>query len=470
MLKTKKTLTKIERLLKTKKMHAIKQYITLYNTYKRQTDPILKQYYKSLFDNFQKKVIILPHLKPVFALICSQEFCRKTRKWPLIYLCNKQLPIPLQKHQYIAGGAVLSIMLQQNIKDIDVFLTKSPKLYKDKLINYSKTCGTIVSIHAITITRYSKELKNYIELYGIKPNHKHIQIVKRIYEYPDQIIGGFDLDSCRFLMDYKGDIYTTYSGYFAFINRFNIINVNCQSRNFKQRITKYKKKGFEDIHLNAFTGSQLYIPRIFKFVSDYTMANIQRNFVKKDNYKGFLEEYKYLYNLKNLSYRAISRRMKDILFNIKCLAEERFDQCFIRNNVIVSIDEMLYIAKNMMSYLLYTINNPFDTCSIKNIVLNKIEMLYPKYSTISAYFETKNPCSQFTGSFHPTFYKINEIYKNPVYIDYFLIFPEIVVMYHGLKKVLKIKPIIYIILRNYFNKIILDNPEIPSRLILNYLK
>ena len=75
-------------------------------------------------------------------------------------------------------------------------------------------------------------------------------MIKRIYDNPEQVIGGFDLDCSRFYMDHNLDIYTTVGGLASFVYKINPINFSCYSASFQRRIKKYKFKGFTPIYLN----------------------------------------------------------------------------------------------------------------------------------------------------------------------------------------------------------------------------
>lgn len=71
-----------------------------------------------------------------------------------------------------------------------------------------------------------------------------IQIIKRIYSSPEQVIGGFDLDPSRFFMNTEFEIYCTVGAFISLQYRMNPINFNSYSSTFTRRISKYSKKGF----------------------------------------------------------------------------------------------------------------------------------------------------------------------------------------------------------------------------------
>jgi hypothetical protein len=71
-----------------------------------------------------------------------------------------------------------------------------------------------------------------------------IQIIKRIYSTPEQVIGGFDLDPSRFFLTTDFEIFCTVGAFTSFVYNMNPINFNSYSSTFTRRISKYQKKGF----------------------------------------------------------------------------------------------------------------------------------------------------------------------------------------------------------------------------------
>ena len=80
-----------------------------------------------------------------------------------------------------------------------------------------------------------------------------IQIIKRIYSSPEQVIGGFDLDPSRFFMNTEFEIYCTVGAFISLQYRMNPINFNSYSSTFTRRISKYSKKGLLIISFFSFS-------------------------------------------------------------------------------------------------------------------------------------------------------------------------------------------------------------------------
>jgi hypothetical protein len=75
-----------------------------------------------------------------------------------------------------------------------------------------------------------------------------IQIIKRVYNSPDEILGGFDLDPSRAALLWQGDKFEAFCTN-SYINAvefgINLIVPSRQSESFNHRIAKYSAKGFE---------------------------------------------------------------------------------------------------------------------------------------------------------------------------------------------------------------------------------
>ena len=127
------------------------------------------------------------------------------------------------------------LLVQDEPGDIDLFLVNSVNIEKqvDYLIQY------------ITAKRKSNILmrtKNAITIVGFKP-YRHVQIVLRKYTSVQQLLCGFDIDSCCFAYDGK-DVITNRRGYRSVIFGSNVLDPYTASKNGVKRLIKYMNRGF----------------------------------------------------------------------------------------------------------------------------------------------------------------------------------------------------------------------------------
>lgn len=72
-----------------------------------------------------------------------------------------------------------------------------------------------------------------------------IQIIKRLYISPSQVIHGFDIDSCCILVNSKHEIFCTERCYYAIANSCNTVNFDRLSPSYEHRLMKYYIRGFD---------------------------------------------------------------------------------------------------------------------------------------------------------------------------------------------------------------------------------
>lgn len=462
-----------------------------------------ERYIKKIRSEFQKTNIYL-------AIICAQEFARKIVNWNLISLGFYTTPLKLHKNEYLAGGSVLatvwneeflnyhkkriaakkkalrrktsnifktfitnplvdpekkreaiknwisvktnelnkqkkkmnalnSIPLEKmEINDYDIFFTEMPRFHYTK-VNVLETVGAI-SVHS-----KNKELENYFET---TESHK-LQFIKRIYNAPNNIIGGFDLDPCRFLFtsehcvtklekDFysygKREVFTTVGGLYALLKLKQVININCQSKNFYYRIKKYSL--FRPIHVYSF--SNYMTPICAHQEDDYasfssTSSHFAENKMKSEN--------------------------EDLHKNLNYLLTGQFEFLFYKNGVIYELADFIEAfqkKKDPQVFFSKTLAHKKPSKKFIKLGLEKIKIFYPRYANLNSKFIIKNPHSQFTGSFNPTSYSASEIYLHPRKINFLNEFPQITIIYTHLKKKIH-KQFIYRILRDYFDDIVLKS-------------
>jgi hypothetical protein len=142
----------------------------------------------------------------------------------------------LKPNLSLAGGAVNSMILNQNINDLDIFcITKDvhqARMEIRRLYNYllTKTVDKIIILrntHAITF----------------KSENIKVQFILRLYNSIVQVISGFDIDSC--CVAYDGDHVYGMDRYVRSVTYgYNFTDPDRQSLNYIGRLMKYQKRGF----------------------------------------------------------------------------------------------------------------------------------------------------------------------------------------------------------------------------------
>lgn len=150
--------------------------------------------------------------------IAAYECGRKCMNWELIE-CFANIIIPdniakfLQAGFILAGGALVDLINKREPKDWDLFILTTTN------INFISTFGKYETKNSIT--------------------EGNIQIIKRIYCTPAEIIGGFDIDASRIFMGSDYRIYCTPASYLSIFQKKIYINLNCRSETFGYRLKKY---------------------------------------------------------------------------------------------------------------------------------------------------------------------------------------------------------------------------------------
>ena len=207
----------------------------------------------------------------------------------------------------IAGGFALSYYLRnEDFKDIDLFIhscneEKALEIIGTILDFFEKNKKIVVinteikpnfvfnsNEHVICLPIIVKSLNLYDnnKTFEIK-----IQIIKRLYKSPSEIIHGFDIDSSCILLNFDSQIYATNRFIYAFKNSCNTVNFERLSPSYEHRLGKYFNRGFDisipqfkyfkynavgNSHVLEGTGSDIVLKYLMsnKFtskISDYSM-------------------------------------------------------------------------------------------------------------------------------------------------------------------------------------------------------
>jgi hypothetical protein len=154
----------------------------------------------------------------------------------------------------VAGGAAVCSIIGEEIKDIDIFLIvsrnfseeKRKQIALDKIEEIINICCQ-VGILGDT-TRLIKRTANVVSILMMKENVAdsqmfEIQIILRLYDSVNEVLAGFDIDSCCFAYNGK-DYLTTNRGLFTLQHGINCVDLTRRSPTYEMRLIKYARRGF----------------------------------------------------------------------------------------------------------------------------------------------------------------------------------------------------------------------------------
>lgn len=148
----------------------------------------------------------------------------------------------------IAGGFALAYYTFKNygyttyFDDIDLFIHSCDEITANKILNLLSNLTNnelYISENAIISSFGDDTLTN-----GNEPIYKTIQIIRRLYKSPAEIIHGFDVDSSCILVNLDGEIWTTQRGAYSIKNGYNVVNFDRLSPSYEYRLSKYRERGF----------------------------------------------------------------------------------------------------------------------------------------------------------------------------------------------------------------------------------
>lgn len=148
-------------------------------------------------------------------------------------------------------------------------------------------CGNTIPVIE-DVFEYPIEFPNYIDVAGTaKPK---IQLIKRLYQNPFEVLLGFDLDSCAVAWDGEKFLYT--ERYIYAVNHgVNLVDPARQSPSYNARLKKYKERGFNflipGLASHETTVSRYIIDPEVKLIKD--LLREQKPHEKTNTY-GFSEE------------------------------------------------------------------------------------------------------------------------------------------------------------------------------------
>ena len=143
----------------------------------------------------------------------------------------------------IAGGYALSYYTQLNYKrstkfdDIDLFIHSCDENMANQIVQACKRFGDIYENGNVIGLQTRLFFTNIFKT--IK-----IQIIKRLYRSPSEIIHGFDVDSSCILINHVGQVFATERFIYATEKRCNFVNFDRLSPSYEYRLLKYLWRGY----------------------------------------------------------------------------------------------------------------------------------------------------------------------------------------------------------------------------------
>jgi hypothetical protein len=342
----------------------------------------------------------------------------------------------------IAGGSVINSIINTKINDLDIFLV-IPKTYSDieraniadnkitYLINYfhskfSQDFDIIVIRSLNCISIHVAKIENHYNNMYIKKVYIEYQIILRIYDSINEILLGFDLDSCCFAFD-GNRLLSTKRGLFSLKYGINMLDFGRYSLTYRRRLRKYALRGF-GVYIPFFKRKNISFYDFIKTQDyEYTLAKL----IVTENSSTFGKM-----SFPNLNSKEPKRK---ILWNNECKNNENENESDYSYSYAYSHQQIpkykSYLYKvdfkddNIIDNIY--INTPrFETIQIyekihtfKFIITKKINSIKEIYvpenvktnGKIMIPFEVTyvmtNPGRQFTTSFNPKNIDIKEWYS-----------------------------------------------------------
>ena len=165
------------------------------------------------------------------------------------------------KYVVIAGGFALSMYIYEHygyeikFNDIDLFIHScSDKIANEIIVFLEYLTGSEIFVNdnvifsyfvnSIGNIEYDKKINEYSRSFLMSEDKISIQIIRRLYTCPSQIIHGFDVDSCCILVTMEGNIWCTKRCAYSISNGYNVVNFLRMSPSYEFRLVKYNKRGF----------------------------------------------------------------------------------------------------------------------------------------------------------------------------------------------------------------------------------
>ena len=320
---------------------------------------------------------------------------------------------------FLAGGAALHLYLGNKIEDIndfDLFIYGLSEIdayekVNQILSNYTSSIF-IRSKYAITVIYNIKDLKKLVK----------IQIILRLYSSPEEILYGFDVDSCCIGCDMKSFLFTKRFNY-SLNYMINTVDFDRMSPSYEYRLGKYSKKGFS-IYIPDFEPNLVKHDVIEavkrRLIVDEVMSKVFRNlkhavlcsnskshvrniysknskrlqawYGKNFSIVNFIKNY-----IKGIDLLLFNKYIRDIYY-VSDYTDSKIEDINFCYRKFKNLRHKIYFNKNRE--VVFKKKNMYATDKVDNILSMKSE------SNIEINHElqwiTKNPGEQYTNTFHKT--------------------------------------------------------------------
>jgi len=177
-------------------------------------------------------------------------------KYKIIILVLREVFAEYKDYICIAGGFSLTNYIKHNynydinFSDIDLFIHSCNQETANEIIKkLYELCGSDIYENENVISGVNFGHMNYFDNYQSEDYENDnkiikVQIIKRLYSCPQEIIAGFDIDCCCILTTLDNQTFVTERGYNAIKNGYNVINFEKLSPSYEYRLCKYNKRGF----------------------------------------------------------------------------------------------------------------------------------------------------------------------------------------------------------------------------------
>ena len=281
----------------------------------------------------------------------------------------------------IAGGSIMSCATFDEITnltdgDIDLFLVdvKSGKDVLNYLLNWfeEKTGHNLIvrSKNAITYLRFTND-----ESISTSPLNRNIQIILRMYTSVQQLLCGFDVDSCCFAYD-GSNLVLNQRSYRSVVCDINVVNPYTASKNGHNRLLKYMCRGF-----SMFLG--INYKQVVETIFNYIDFTLSMHNLDTPTYSIYIRKpYKQHFHFTKTKMNFLNYFTKYVLLG--------FVYNKSKSGLVVSIDESQYNLNkdlNFRSYIpkiiseSYFEENDYGLCPIGVTQLSSTINLYTKKET-----------------------------------------------------------------------------------------
>lgn len=211
------------------------------------------------------------------------------------------------KTLFLAGGGAMFVGgIIDDIRDLDIFTTDMTSLSRLNLRNPYVLGHVIMADITIEFNLEFQELRIPTDQYYYNGKVPSIQYILRQYNTPSEIVHGFDLDCCGYILDlYNRRLYRTKRAALSTKKRMNYFDPERSSPSYAHRLGKYKLRMF-DIWL-PYHKSLEFNEDKYEEIS----KNVLRDIIAECIYDDDISLVKELPNLNNVTMEYLEEYTKD---------------------------------------------------------------------------------------------------------------------------------------------------------------